>query len=463
MAEKMLPLAAVLFLLSMICERIADFLKHYLCGSKLFGIKDTLTKYPQDTLKEKARDFRILKINVWCGIIVATLFKADMIMIFNHMDDPGKTLGWSWDIFSTFYKNKYDLILMIPGIILTGCFISFGSKFWHDLLDILYQIKNTRRVLNDPEMHKVDNVDDLQKIISTYQSDFIKAAFEEARSKLMLNDNVSAVALKKDTRGSYYFEVKIKQRDATIEPTYVYVLSDGTPQSVTVKTLIVNDEIQAHSIDLGSEIYEMRSSGKKGTLGCIVKPLDSNDSRRYILTCCHNVVHPASNAEFVQPGQLKVGTSDLESNPIGTIYKAVRNHEIDAALIEIDPLKFNTIMNSIPEIDEPKNVRPLTDSDIGLAVNLYGANTGYHEGKVTSITANAKIKYSTDSFEILNMIAVENNGVSVSDKGDSGCAVVDSNNAVVGLIVGGDSYTSYIIPIEKMLTKFKVQLINSNL
>jgi hypothetical protein len=139
MLQQIIQLVTILFLLSMVCERIADFLKHYLCGSDFFNIGDTITKFPGQDNKEQARAYRVLKINVWCGIITAAILKADLIKIFNKIDDPGKTIGWS----NISEYTILDGVFLIPGIILTGCFISFGSKFWHDLLDLLYQIKNT--------------------------------------------------------------------------------------------------------------------------------------------------------------------------------------------------------------------------------------------------------------------------------------------------------------------------------
>ncbi len=90
---------------------------------------------------------RILKINIWCGIIIATILKADLNKNIQSYRKAGETLGWN-TISPCMHQIKsigiqsVDYYFLIPGIILTGCFISFGSKFWHDSLDILYQIKN---------------------------------------------------------------------------------------------------------------------------------------------------------------------------------------------------------------------------------------------------------------------------------------------------------------------------------
>lgn len=463
MLEQIIQLVIILFLLSMVTERIADFLKHYLCGSEVFRIGDTITKHIGDDVKEQARSYRILKINVWCGILTAAILKADLIHIFNNIQDPGKTLGWKniYDYYDgeSHWYDSADFWFLIPGILLTGCFISFGSKFWHDLLDLLYVIKNTKRVLADPETYKADKVETIVQRFNTYQSDFIRGAYHEAQSELMLNDNVKAVALKWGADGLYYIEMKVRQPDNTMSPYYSYVLSDGTVQSIPVKVIVSTSEIMAHGIDLSSEIYEMNSPFKRGTLGCLVRPIDNKVSDRYILTCCHNVVHPVTNAPFIQPGQKPVGTSETDTNPIGTIFSAERNDEMDVALITIDPEKFEEIFNSIPEINEPLGVRTLVEDEKNVKAFLYGAQSGYQSGIITSTKASAVIKYSTDTFKIVKLLTIQNSGSAISKKGDSGCIVVDEHNAVIGIVVGGDHSDTYVIPIQKMLTKLKVKLV----
>jgi len=456
MAEKIIQLVTILFLLSMICERVADFFKHYLCGSEFFKIGDTITKTPGNDIKEQARAYRILKINVWCGIITASILKADLIKILNNVQDAGSTLGWA-NITS---YNLRDVLFLIPGIVLTGCFISFGSKFWHDLLDILYQIKNAKRILTDPNLSQIDNIKSLEKVINTYQSDFIKGAYLQAKSEFMLRDNIRAVSLKMNESGLYYFELKARDLNTQIDPFYNYLLQDGTPQSIPVKVVLTpgEDRIIAHSIDLSSIIFESLSPSKVGTLGFIVKPESDPGDQRYILTCAHNVVHPVTNAKFVKPGTRNVGSSDASLNPIGKIFLAERDHEMDVALIEIDPTKADGIFNSIPELSEPAGIRTLTDQDKNVKAFLYGAESNYQEGTVTSLTGDAKIEYSTDVFQMINLLTIEGKAGAMSKLGDSGCVVVDEKNMILGIVVAGDSKVTYVIPIEKVLKKLKMQL-----
>ena len=133
---------------------------------------------------------------------------------------------------------------------------------------------------------------------------------------------------------------------------------------------------------------------------------------------------------------------------------------MDVALVEIEPEKVEEIINSIPELNEPAGIRTLSDKDKGpVKVFLYGASSQFREGIVTSLSGDAKIQYSTDVFQMINLITIENNGSAISKQGDSGCIVVDEDNKVLGIVVAGDPTVTYVIPIEKMLKKLKVQLV----
>jgi hypothetical protein len=467
MLQQIIQLVTILFLLSMVCERIADFLKNYLSDSQFLGLKkeffkigDTITKFPQEDAKEYERKFRILKINVWSGVILAAILKADLIIIFNNIDDPGKTLGWK-------YISEYEIpdIMLLPfGIVMTGFFISFGSKFWHDLLDILYQIKNTKRVLADPETYKVDNIKSLKKLYDTYQSDFIKAAYLEAKTSFLAMDNVKAIGIKSNELG-YYFEITVSKNTNGIDQFYPYLLDDGTPQNIPVKVVMLANEekIVAHGIDLSSLIFAKDQQANWGTLGVIVEDL-TDSKNKYLLTCCHNVVRPIKtilNGSSIE-AEAKEKVTDTATIPIGKVVKACRDSEIDAALIEINNMQ--NIDNTVIGMGRPRQSRKLLDRDAGkVTAYMYGAaSQNNSSGVVGSIYNDVKIEYSdtgdTYEFSIVNLIAISNNGKAISRSGDSGACVLDEDNKVLGLVVGGSYTTTYVLPIQTMLTKLNVKI-----
>ena len=460
MLQDIIQLTTILFLLSMVCERAAEFFKHHLCGSRFFHMGDTLTKSNKD-IEEQARAYRILKINVWCGIVIATIIKADLIEMFNHLSTAGATVGW--DSITDYDGNLYDWLItkkhwtIIPGIVFTGCFISFGSKFWHDLLDMLYQIKSAKRAIANSDTYKDENI---AKLINDFKPDLALATFDKAKTELMLRSGINAVALKQDDKNSYYIEAKVSQLNGTLDAHFKSLYSNGMPETINIKYILSKSPIKAHGINLSAKIFDMQNTAKMGMLGCLVKPEKGNSNVRYILTCCHNVVHPVINFPYVIPGKNFIGTSPSNVNPVGTIHKAFRTYEMDVALVEIDPNKIKDFDNNVPKLGGvSQKSRTLEDKDKGETVYFYGSSSKQKDGIVTACKTVSTIEYSTDLFEMVDLIQVQKNGKSISEKGDSGSVVLDGDNSVIGLVVAGDELHTYIMPIEKILKKLEVCLI----
>jgi len=472
MDDGYISIAIILFVLSIICERVADLLKSFLSSTNTgfgrwlgnqLGLGE-LNVRQSDPITEQKRSYRILKINLLCGIAVATALHADLysIIILNN-GDPMKALGWTGRLqFSSRGDFALKGITFLIGCITTGFFISFGSKFWHDALDILLQVKNYRRVLADPAtLQQADNINTLQTLLSTYQSDFIKSAYLEAKSKFMAIDSVKGISLKQDNNGIYYFEITLKQYDASISPAYQYLLGDGTPVNVPirVKVLAGNDQIRLHSLNLAAKVFNLKAPENWGTLGCIVRPLDSQSPKRYVLTCCHNVVHPITDLKNITSLDVAAVQGDMKPTTIGKIYKADRNAFMDGALIEVDA---RLIESRVPNLGRPAKAKVLTSADANkIYCSIYGAaSQGSPLGTVTSLYASIEVDYDgeTSPFLLNNLLVVSANGKAISQPGDSGCVVMDNERNVLGLVVAGSTEETYVIPIETLLLKYNVQL-----
>lgn len=129
-AEILVSLVVVLLPLSFISERFSNFFKLLLPSSGKFGFGNLRHK-EDDAKKEKVRERKIFLISLLSGEIVAFALKADLFQIIEN----GK-IGWN--------QNSNGL-LWIVGCLFTGFFLSWGSKFWHDLLGILFEVKNLRK------------------------------------------------------------------------------------------------------------------------------------------------------------------------------------------------------------------------------------------------------------------------------------------------------------------------------
>jgi hypothetical protein len=132
---------------------------------------------------------------------------------------------------------------------------------------------------------------------------------------------------------------------------------------------------------------------------------------------------------------------------------------MDAALIKLLPTEVQLISNTMPQVGSPKQPRALFKEDIGqVKVCIHGARSGYVQGTLLSAYADVKLRYSDTKMQMINLIAIGQNGKSMAKPGDSGAIVLDEDNNVIGLVVGGTRRETYVMPIETLLLKMNVQL-----
>jgi len=87
------------------------------------------------------------------------------------------------------------------GFIITGLFLSMGSKFWHDLLDVLFKFKNIRRTLNTKSTYTdFDSPEKLIRLAETSHYEVADKLFEKysAEIEAMLGEGVVSLGLISD-------------------------------------------------------------------------------------------------------------------------------------------------------------------------------------------------------------------------------------------------------------------------
>lgn len=263
--------AIIMMLLSLVSERLANFIKLYFQGKKLYipfvfkedgkwyyflEVELKVLAYKQPTeMAEKEREYRVMIINILVGILIATLADGNFFNIIrdiskepqNHTKTFSSLKGILYDGFSTklvlgtaymffflwsvslvlfsrlqefknfSYKVKYmkplvlwffltiilfvlswllgekdilsigikSIVINTIGYTITGLFLSLGSKFWHDLLDILFKFKNTQQVLSDPKTYKdYDSADKLIFLVETPQYEIAEGLFALYKSQI---------------------------------------------------------------------------------------------------------------------------------------------------------------------------------------------------------------------------------------------------------------------------------------
>lgn len=119
-------------------------------------------------------------------------------------------------------KNHFDFISIVRhtvGFTITGLFLSLGSKFWHDLLDILFKFKNTQQVLSDPKTYtNYDNADALMNFANTPQYKIVESLYEKYKDKIAVVPGVVSHGLHIifDEKTSLFKKIiEVEYKDAT--------------------------------------------------------------------------------------------------------------------------------------------------------------------------------------------------------------------------------------------------------
>ena len=130
-----IAIVVLLLALSLISERITNFFKLH---SSSLRLRSTNLE------REKLRERSVLYIAILSGLFVAFVSQADLF----HMLDKG-------ELSTSAYGNGLPLSLL--GMFLAGLFISFGSKFWHDVLDIILQFSNIKKYKSLDLLHEIED------------------------------------------------------------------------------------------------------------------------------------------------------------------------------------------------------------------------------------------------------------------------------------------------------------------
>jgi hypothetical protein len=145
MLQPYLNLVILLTVLSIIAERMTNVFKLR---------RDDLKLRSKDEAGEKNREQKITLMSVAMGILVAVLAKANLFEILANLESPWTTLGWvelnSFEWVRSPSSSSFGAFLYsLGGSIITGLALSFGSKFWHEILDTVFELRGIARGIKE--------------------------------------------------------------------------------------------------------------------------------------------------------------------------------------------------------------------------------------------------------------------------------------------------------------------------
>lgn len=146
--EPIVNILVILSVLSITAERLTNLLK----------LQNTeLNDRKPDRQEERRREHRISLRTTAVGVVLTILVKADFFEIMNNLQDPWSTLGWvrldgyRWAQ-SPATMQLSAFLYTLGGCLVTGLGLGFGSKFWHDLLGSVYELRSLARNKKDKQL-----------------------------------------------------------------------------------------------------------------------------------------------------------------------------------------------------------------------------------------------------------------------------------------------------------------------
>ncbi|GAB4510272.1 MAG: hypothetical protein Tsb004_12800 [Allomuricauda sp.] len=192
------------------------------CNANFFEIVNNISKLPEASPNDTFRiisgwRFSDLKDYKWeligGGVYLFALVWSLSLIFFNRLPENDAKIS-STEIRIPFYVlMAITLVVLIVhifedslpfviiehsfGFIITGLFLSLGSKFWHDLLDFLFRIKNVQQRINEKDTYtKYDSPEKIMALANTSHYQIAEQLFKEYEDRLWKIHGVLSVGLK---------------------------------------------------------------------------------------------------------------------------------------------------------------------------------------------------------------------------------------------------------------------------
>lgn len=326
-------------------------------------------------------------------------------------------------------------------------------------------------------------------------NDIIKSTFERVKLDLLRKVGVVAVGIGYKTVGGMKTSIpaivcsvvkKLPIKDlkavdlipAQIESTSTDVIETGVIRALEDRTKRWRPA--PGGVSIGHEKITA------GTLGCLVE----KGGKKYILSNNHvlaNMNEGAIGDAILQPGAYDGGTfpydriatlaefvkinfiggdsgcsvSKAITKVLNFITKSVKSgsrfatsraelpeNRVDAAIAE--PLDVNWVLNEILEVGK---LLGLGEATLGLGVKKSGRTSGLTRGTIDVMNVAVQVQYGDTK---IAYFVDQLQAGAMSEGGDSGSAVVDNENRLIGLLFAGSDATTIINPIQFVFSELKL-------
>lgn len=457
--ERITAAFVLLMILSQITERLANFCKYWFSGRQLMPAKGSertrvrnLRSRSSEATDELERVEGIQFLNILCGWLVAAVGMTILIG-----SAPPAEIAW---------VKTGEWYIDVLSVLLAGFFLSFGSKFWHDLLDLLFEVKRAREKVNDPETYTFDRIEDLEGHLKTSASDLAKKAMETKGEELRRVDGVQAVGIGimrfgRETRSVLEVHVRDEKARGRVQQfaKEVWVEVNGRALSVPVIPILTGSATIMAGGHLGGRIKNSAMESRTGTLGCLVY---GRVSRKPFVVSCYHVMRADHEWGLFEPMN-KESIIEIGNGEVGTLCGGCRTEVTDTAIAKLPPgVEPKTVL---PEGRNIRGWRKLTEDDVNFETQVWfkGANRAeLVRARIHAHSRAVAITYPDGEHWMYDLIAITDRSTGEpkcpSLPGDSGSVAFDRDGKAVGMLVAGDDAFGYLIPMHNVLKAYDLDM-----
>jgi hypothetical protein len=401
--------------------------------------------------EEKVKEITLLSF--LAGLVVAFMFQADMIgMLITNRD---WATPWEESLLKDVFHFNPDLTFSFRiffGVITTGFFLSFGSKFFHDLIDNLMEAKDLKRKLN--RRNEVQTIEQVDELITYSEADEIILAISQ--NETVLKNKFPNIAFLDDS-------VAVINGDRT-PVVAIYVNdsnTDGIPARLSVRfpsgrvTTVPTEIVTEFTFGtvtggMEGEVANSISPGFRGSGCCVMK---NGNGSVCLITNCHVMTEgDLDNPQFHIDTQKKQVM--YEHSVVGTWKYGKMDKQNDFAYIELDDPDTFMSNNQVEFFKGYREIKP--EDRLTLKVTAKGnVSKTVTEAFIIDVVKNKiGIKYNFGQVIIFDEVILvgDRQGKDcrpVNDHGDSGGSVSDSDGNLIGMITGKNDRFTLVLPVQK--------------
>lgn len=425
---------------------------------------DRIKKGFSNDKNAKEREVSILTILI--GVFIAFCFKINLFELANRMNEGDKALNLGWGEYFPFFfeENRFRFEgyefdgEFTLSILLTGFFLSFGSKFFHDLLDRLYLAKKIKEASASEKLLTQGSADAMIRFAQNFDADQF---YESNAAKLVEEGLVGGMAVGSIIHNNQLKKgVKIFNSGPNLNPKVLQFLhsqdSKGKLSKIPFEIIPTNTNKPANLTGVGfTGALQNQTTGGGGQVTFPV--INTEDfGNNFFLSCYHTIKHPDHSWTSFVPGSSN-STVVQNSTQVGTIVAARRTSRYEAALIK--QLEGQNFDIPFPDgLHKIKDVRQVTAADEGLEVFAYSRRENQEvSGTILNPKCVFQIKFGGRKFTMVDLICIKGPNGHIQRRGDSGGVLYDGNGFAIGILFARKvNEFSFAMNLQNVLNDFKL-------